>query len=238
MITIGVIGDFDQSFAPHPATNAALEHSAMALTTRVDVRWLATEPLLSVPIAELEQFDGFLCAPGSPYQSLEGALRPIRLARERGWPLLGTCGGFQHIVIEFARSVLNFKDAQHAEYDPYSSTLFVTPLSCSLAGQMMHVNLVRDSRVAALYGGTQATERYYCDFGLNPDHQQEIDAAGLRVVGSDDTGEARVLEIAAHPFYMATLFVPQASSRPGKAHPLMQALVEAALQRAASRIRT
>ncbi len=81
-------------------------------------------------------FQGLLVAPGSPYESMEGALAAIRVARSRGVPLLGTCGGFQHVVLEFARHMLGVADADHAEYEPYaSSTLFITPLSCSLAGQ-------------------------------------------------------------------------------------------------------
>lgn len=231
MTAIGIIGDLDPSFPPHAATTDALEHSATALATDVDVEWLSTEALISTSESEFERFDGFLCAPGSPYRSLDGAIRVIRLARERGWPMLGTCGGFQHMVIEFARSVLRFEDAQHAEYDPYASMLFVTPLSCSLAGQTMLVDLVRGSRVASMYGATRASERYYCNFGLNPDYQQKIDSAGFQIVGSDDSGEARVLTIDAHPFYVATLFVPQASSQNGSPHPIIQSFVEAARER-------
>lgn len=232
---IGVIGDFDPAFPPHPATDAALRHAAAEAAVELDVRWLATPGLRDIPPAALDEYDALWCAPGSPYRSLDGAVSAIRLARERGCPLLGTCGGFQHMVIEFARNVLGVEDAQHAEYDPYASRLVVTPLSCSLAGRTMSIQLAAGSRVGELYGMPEVDERYYCDFGLNPAYQDELDRAGLRVVGSDQDGEARIVELADHPLYVATLFVPQLNSRPGRPHPLVVALLQAAADRAARR---
>ncbi len=61
------------------------------------------------------------------------------------------------------------KDAQHAEYDPYASNLFISQLTCSLAGRTMHLMFEPGSRVAAIYSATTATEQYYCNFGINPD---------------------------------------------------------------------
>ncbi|MGA8724284.1 MAG: hypothetical protein WB565_04540 [Acidimicrobiales bacterium] len=143
--------------------------------------------------------------------------------------MLGTCGGFQHIVLEFARSVLGFADAQHAEYDLYASRLFVTPLSCSLVGKTMEVRLEAGSRAAAAYGTTGIREDYYCNFGLNPDHERELVDAGLAVTGRDADGEARVVELPAHRFFVGTLYVPQTSSAPGRPHPLVAAFAAAAI---------
>jgi len=227
-ISVGVIGDLDPRFPPHAATNAALEHAATALGASVEVRWHATESLLDVDPGEVLVEDALWCAPGSPYRSLDGALRGVRFARENNRPLLGTCGGFQHVVIEYARNVLGFADAQHAEYDPYASNLFISELACSLAGQTMSVELAPGSGAARFYGRTEATERYYCNFGLDPEHQRLLDDGGLRVVGLDQDGEARVLELPDHRFYVATLFVPQMSSSPTAPHPLVTALLRAA----------
>ena len=235
-ISVGVIGDFDPGFPPHPATNAGLEHAASTLGVGVDVRWRGTEALADADLAATLVEDALWCAPGSPYRSLDGALRAVRFARERDVPLLGTCGGFQHIVLEFARNVLGFADAQHAEYDPYASELFVTELACSLAGKEMTVSLAPGSRAAGFYGRAETTERYYCNFGLNPDHQRRLDEGGLRVVGVDQDGEARVLELPDRRFFVATLFVPQLNSAPGAPHPLSVALLRAAMARA-SRLR-
>ncbi|MEV0974247.1 CTP synthase C-terminal region-related (seleno)protein [Microtetraspora glauca] len=227
-LRVAVIGDRDPAFPPHLATDDALRHAAAHLGIAVDVRWLATEPLES-DLTEVEAADVLWCAPGSPYRSLLGALAALRHGRERGVPTLGTCGGCQHMVIEYARHVLGYEDAQHAEYDPYASTLFVSALTCSLAGMTMPVTLAPGSRVAALYGRTEVEEKYYCDFGLDPSRQGSLHDGGFSVTGVDGDGEARVLEIPGHPYYVATLYVPQARSRPDAPHPLVVGLLRAAL---------
>jgi len=151
----------------------------------------------------------------------------IGVARRGNVPLFGTCGGFQHVVLEYARHVLGFADAGHAEYDASASRLFITPLSCSLVGTTMAVQLQPGSRAALAYGATEATERYYCNFGLNPMHEDELIAGGLMVTGRDANGEARVVELPHHDFFVATLFVPQTSSTPEAPHPLIGAFVAA-----------
>jgi CTP synthase (UTP-ammonia lyase) len=134
------------------------------------------------------------------------------------------------VVIEYARNVLGFEDAQHAEYDPYASELFISALSCSLVGQTMNVRLDPGSRAAHFYDKSEVSEQYYCNFGLNPEHQQRLNDGGLRVVGTDQDGEARVLELPNRRFYLATLFVPQLNSQPGSPHPLIVAYLQAAAQ--------
>jgi CTP synthase (UTP-ammonia lyase) len=120
---------------------------------------------------------------------------------------------------------------EHAEYDPYASELFISALSCSLAGQTMSVRLKPGSRAAHFYGKGEVSEQYYCNFGLNPDHQDRLNDGGLRVVGTDQDGEARVVELPDRRFYLATLFVPQLSSQPDSPHPLIVAYLQAAVQK-------
>ncbi len=227
-LQIGIIGDYDSSSHPQQATASALHHSAAAIDVAVQVTWLPTESLDPLPQAALQAFDALWCAPGSPYRSMVGALTAIRFARESGRPLLGTCGGFQHIVIEYARDVLGFEDAQHAEYDPSASILFVTPLSCSLVGQTMQVMIEPDARAGRAYGQRQVEEHYYCRFGLNPAYQTLVHDGGLRIVGVDQDGEPRIVELPEHPFFIGTLFVPQVASTPERPHPLVTAYVDAA----------
>jgi CTP synthase (UTP-ammonia lyase) len=226
-VTIGIIGDRDPTFEPHRATDEGLRHSADALGRGLRVEWLPTDALAADP-QQASRFDGLVCAPGSPYRSLDGALAAVRLARTTGVPLLGTCGGFQHVVLEYARNVLGIANAAHAEYDPYASNLFVDVLACSLAGRTMEVRLTAGSRVAEAYGGLTGDERYYCNFGLTRAAADRLEAGGLRVTGVDQDGEPRVVELPDHPFFVATLFVPQASSTADRPHPLVTRLVEAA----------
>ena len=164
-------------------------------------------------------------APGSPYKDLEKTLSAIRYARENLLPCFGTCGGFQHIVIEYARNVLGFKDAHHAEYDPYASTLFISSLTCSLVGREMSLTFAPGSKVAQIYGALQATENYYCNFGVNPEVAPLLKKGPMQVVGSDKEGEIRILELRDHPFFVATLFVPQACPLADRPHPLVTAFI-------------
>jgi len=228
-VRIGIVGDFDPHFAPHLATDGSIRDSALSCALDVAAEWIPTDRIDAEGTSALHIYNGLWIAPGSPYRSMEGAVRAIQLARVEGLPLLGTCGGFQHVVLEFARHVLLVKDAQHAEYDPYASQLFITPLSCSLVGQRMTVVLDPTSQAARTYGRARVSEAYYCNFGLNPRYERDLEHGGLRITGRDLAGEARIVELSAHPFFVATLFVPQLSSSAGRPHPLVTAFLAAAL---------
>jgi CTP synthase (UTP-ammonia lyase) len=224
---IALLGEFDPAFPPHQATMAACTHSAMALREHVAPKWISTADLT---VDRLRDFSALWIAPGSPYRSLSNTLAAIRESRERGIPCLGTCGGFQHMILEYARNALGFVDAQHAEYDPYASELFVTELECSLAGRELIVALQPESRVAGIYGALEAREQYYCNFGVNPEKNAELQRGELRVTGADAEGDVRVVELPNHPFYIGTLFVPQLRSRLERPHPLITAFVRAAVR--------
>mgnify|MGYP001187701813 CR=1 FL=1 len=215
---IALLGEYTPTFPPHASTNAAIEHSRNMLGLDVVANWVSTE---DIDTTLFERYSGIWVAPGSPYKCMEKTLWAIRYARENNIPCLGTCGGFQHMVIEYARNVLGFKDAQHAEYDPYSSRLFISRLSCSLVGREMMLEFAPGSHVAGIYERLSARERYYCDFGVNPEYIRALNQGPLRISGSDTEGDARIVEYPGHPFFIGTLFVPQMRSRPEAPHPLV-----------------
>jgi len=225
-VRIGIVGDHDPERVSHLATEGALKHAARTLDVAVAAEWLATESLERRAAEAVDSFDAVFCAPGD-YENSEGALEAIRAAREGDTPFLGTCNGFQHTVIEFARNALGIADAAHAERSPDSPNLFVRPLSCSLVGKKMRVLVERGSLAHASYGRTEAEEVYRCDFGLDPGRHELVEGGGLRISGTDVGGEARILELAEHPFFLATLFVPQLSSSVEDPHPLVLALLRA-----------
>jgi CTP synthase (UTP-ammonia lyase) len=220
---IAILGEFDPEFPPHAATDSAIPHSCKRLGVNVQGVWVSTE---DIHLEMFREYAGIWVAPGSPYKNLEKTLSAIQYARENGVPCFGTCGGFQHMVIEYARNILGYKDAQHAEYDPYASSLFISSLACSVAGREMSLSFVPESKVAQIYGVLEAKEQYYCNFGVNPDVIRLLKTGPLRVVGSDSEGEIRVLELPNHPFFVATLFVPQARSRADRPHPLVTAFIK------------
>jgi CTP synthase (UTP-ammonia lyase) len=215
-ISIGVIGDYNPQNSTHVMTDNAIQHAAQALGKPIETVWLPTDQP-----AQHERFQGLFGSPGSPYRSFEGALAGIRYARDHNVPFLGTCGGSQHMMIEYARNVLGMAEAAHAESDPDASCRLVTRLSCSLVGKTMAVAIKPGSKAADAFQAQQSMEAYYCNFGLNPQYQQQLDEAGLVITGADADGEARIVELASHAFFIGTLFVPQARSQPGSPHPLL-----------------
>ena len=218
MKCVALLGEFTPTFTPHVATNQAIQHSVDALGLAISADWVSTA---DIDARLFERHAAIWVAPGSPYKNLDRTLWAIRHAREQKIPCFGTCGGFQHMVLEYARDVLGFKDAQHAEYDPYASDLFVSQLECSLAGREMPLKFSPGSKVAAAYGSLSATEEYYCNFGVNPAKVALLRSGQLQVTGSDPEGEIRVIELPGHPFFLGTLFVPQTKSAPGRPHPLV-----------------
>jgi CTP synthase (UTP-ammonia lyase) len=130
MITIGLIGDYNAAVTSHQAIPKAIRLAAEAQGLSVGFEWVPTDEISSVE--RVERFAGLWCVPGSPYRSMDGALRAIRFAREARRPFLGTCGGFQHAVVEYARNVLGWADAEHAETAPEANRHVISMLECGL----------------------------------------------------------------------------------------------------------
>ena len=226
-IRIGLIGDHNADVPAHRAIPHALALAAAALSANVESQWVPTVEITSE--GRLAGLDALWCVPASPYRSTEGALRAIRFAREEGRPFLGTCGGFQHAVIEYARHVLGWADAEHAETAPEAARPVVTPLACTLVETTGRVRFAPGSKVAAAYGCLEAVEGYRCRFGLNPAFRAQLEAAGsLRVSAQDEAGDVRAVELADHPFFVATLFQPERAALAGRLPPLVGAFVAAA----------
>jgi CTP synthase (UTP-ammonia lyase) len=234
-VRIGLVGDYSEGVRAHRAIPRAFELVAeRAQGPRVALTWLPTAALAGRDVAGATAgLDGLWCVPGSPYASMDGALAAIRHARETGLPFLGTCGGFQHALIEVARDLLGVAGADHAEARPDAEMLLIDRLSCSLVGVNGRLHLAPRSRLAAIYGATEATEAYHCNYGLNPAHRPLIEASPLEIVALDDEREVRAVELGGHPFFVATLFQPELSALAGEVHPLVRAFANAAAASAA-----
>ena len=218
-IQIGIIGDYDGR-PSHLATQEALRHCADRLNFELNFRWLPTK-LLELGTEALELYDGLWCSPGSPYHSMNGALNGICYAREHNLPFLGTCGGFQHAVIEYGRNVLHIKELEDNAFDPYAPNDFITVLSCSLVGQTRNITISRNSSVFSIYDCHEISEKYNCSFGLGKDFQNSLQNNGFQIVGRDEEGDVRIMVLPELLFYIGTLYQPQLSSTPEKPHPLI-----------------
>jgi CTP synthase (UTP-ammonia lyase) len=239
IVRIGILGDFNPEFRSHHATNDSLQHAAAVLNLAVASQWIPT-PSLCEPRARkmLESFDGLWASPGSPYKSFDGMLKGIEFARERDWPFLGTCGGFQYAFIELARNVLGIADADSAENNSVSKNVIISPVACAvpdrgedapkLSGVAPEIRLRPGSYLQSFYAQDEVAEEFFCNFEINPDFEWTTIEAGFPVVARGPQGEIRAIESPTHKFYVATLFQPQLSSQPGKPHPLILAFVQAA----------
>jgi CTP synthase (UTP-ammonia lyase) len=225
-LTLALVGERDERIVAHRAIEAALPLAARALGIAIDGRWLRTDGIADA--TALQGAHGVWCVPGSPYKSMDGALLAIRHARTRGLPFLGTCGGFQHAVVEFARHVLGWADADHAESSPGAARPVITLLACALVEASETVRLVSGTRVAQAYGGVQANEGYHCRYGLNPAFRAALLKGPLIATAFDAGDEVRAIEHTDHPFFVATLFQPERAALRGEVPPLVLAFARAA----------
>lgn len=227
MPRLALIGDYSPQVVAHGAIPQALDLARKRTGRPLEWDWIGTETLVDAP-RQLDGYAAVWCVPGSPYRSTDGALAAIRFAREKQRAFLGTCGGFQHALIEFARNVLNLPDAEHAETAPTAPNLVVTALSCSLVGQQGDIVFTPGSRLDRIFGGEVAREGYHCNYGPNSAYRSRFEAAGLVFTGFDREIQVRACELVGHPFFLGTLFQPERAALEGRSHPLIEAFVRAA----------
>jgi CTP synthase (UTP-ammonia lyase) len=224
-VRIALVGDYNANVPAHRAIPVALERAARVAGVHVESVWLPTPDILTGTV--LAGYDGIWCVPASPYLEMNGALTAIRYAREQRLPFLGTCGGFQHALLEYARHQLGWSDAEHAETAPESQSAIITPLSCSLLETVADIQLVPETLIAQAYGTLKITERYQCRYGLRHDLNQEMFAGLLSVSGRDAEGAVRAIELQGHPFFVASLFQPERAALQAQLPPLVAAFVNA-----------
>ena len=223
---VALIGDYNETVTAHRAIPEALRLAGLELGVQVDPQWLHTSLLREVS-KQLADFEGVWCVPASPYANTQGALDAIRFARENEVPFLGSCGGFQHLVIEYARDVLGIAAADHAENNPAGEALVITPLACSLVEQSEEIRLAESGIVRDAYDAERITESYRCNYGINPAFERQIFGSDLKPTAWGAAGEVRAAELQGHPFFVGTLFQSERRALRGEAPPLAVAFVDA-----------
>jgi CTP synthase (UTP-ammonia lyase) len=227
-IRIALVGDYKPEVTAHQAIPRALDLAGARLGVEVRPTWIATETLEVELEHRLGGFDAVWCVPATPYTSAAGALAAIRFAREQRRPFLGTCGGFQHALIEYARNVLHEERADHAESNPAAAMPVIAPLACALVEKTGRIRLLVGTLARSLYAEAETVEGYHCSYGFNPRYRSLFAGGPFCITGVDSEGDPRVMELRGHPFYMTTLFQPERSAFRGVAHPLITAFVRAA----------
>jgi CTP synthase (UTP-ammonia lyase) len=231
MARIALVGDRSANVRAHARIPAVIDALRRRDGIALDPYWIATP---DVAQCDLGRFDAIWVVPGSPYESADGAIAAIRTAREQKIPFLGTCGGFQHALLEFARDVCGLTAVEHAELTAGADQYLIVELECSLKGHEEAVMVVPGTRAAAIAGPGRRTERYHCDYGLNPDYLERLSQGGLRFSGFDDGGQVRIAELPGHPFFVGTLFQPELHGDGSQPHPIIVAFATAASEHAAS----
>ena len=125
--------------------------------------------------------------------------------------------------------MLGIRYADFEETAPASATLLITRLVCSLTGIEQEVYLTPNTTVFSAYEKDSVTEKFACNYGLNEAYRSDIIRENLSIVGKDNNGNARIVELKSHPFFIATLFLPQLSSKPTDPHPLIISFLKAAM---------
>jgi len=199
---IVALGDRDPEYLTHREIDAALELFPLA----TEAHWVATDS------AEAHDFDaasGIWLLPGTPYRDADAAFAAIRHCLGTGTAFLGTCGGFQHALVELARTRAGIEDAAHEESDPGAAAPVVSRLACTLYGEVRTVTPVPGTRFAEICGLEPFEGFHWCGYGLDPAYVEPLERAGVVVGATAEDAGVEAIELPDPPFFLATAFQPQ-----------------------------
>jgi CTP synthase len=245
-VTIAVVGKYIEHRDAYKSIYESLDHAGFAFSSRVNVKRIEAEDLeREGPEVALRGVDGILVPGGFGMRGIEGKIQAIQFARECEIPFFGICLGMQCAVIEFARNVLGYEDANSTEFAGDTNH----PVICLLEDQKTITDMGGTMRLGAqpcvlepgtlaagCYGETEISERHRHRYEFNPEYKQEMLQSGLRMSGTSPNGNlVEVVEIPNHPWFLAVQFHPEFKSKPHQPHPVFKSFVEAALKRHSSK---
>lgn len=217
-MTLALLGDHGDHTS-HRELDALVPRLADELG--VEAVWVPTDAPFDVA-----DHDGVWLVPGSPYADEAAVLRAITAAREGGVPFLGTCAGMQYAVVELTRGLLG-RTATHAESDGEADDNVVATLACSLRGEERVVTPVAGTRFAS-WVDEPFVGMHFCGYAPTAEAVAALEAVGVVVSAVADDAGAEVLELAGHPFFVASLFQPHIGASAGRPiHPLVRAFAAA-----------
>jgi CTP synthase len=239
-VTIGLVGKYIDLPDAYISVVESLRHGGLASDARVDIRWIPAEEVDGLLAdSHLDGLHGIVVPGGFGIRGIEGKINAIRHAREQSVPFLGLCLGLQCAVIEFARNVLGINDAHSTEFDPTTQSpvidLMVDQHDVEDMGGTMRLGvypakLTPGSLADRLYGEPLVYERHRHRWEVNNRYRRQLADAGMVGSGvSPDERLVEIIEIPEHPFFIASQFHPEFTSRPDNPSPLFAGLVAAAL---------
>ena len=241
-VTIGLIGKYTKLHDAYLSVAEALHHGGYENGVHVDIRWIESEDLEEQdPETILGDVDGILVPGGFGVRGVEGKMQAARYAREHDVPYLGICLGMQTAVMEFARDMLGYEDADSAEFNE-ESTHKVIDFMPDQRGNIPKGGTMRlgaypcvirsGSILEQAYGKKEIQERHRHRYEFNNEYREAIQLAGMDVTGTSPDGRlVEAVEIPALRFFVGVQYHPEFKSRPNAAHPLFRELVRAAMQK-------
>ena len=241
-VRIALVGKYVQLHDAYLSVVEALRHASYELGAHIHVEWIDSETLTEENYVQvLSACDGVLVPGGFGNRGIEGKLLAVKYAREHGVPYLGLCLGMQVAVIEFARHVLGWADANSGEFDDASTHKVID----FLKGQSDEVDKGGTLRLGAwpcriapgttmerCYGKLDISERHRHRYELNNEYRAALTEAGLVISGTSPDGTlVETVELPCSPFFVGVQFHPEFKSRPNKPHPLFLGFVKAVLER-------
>lgn len=249
-VTVAMVGKYVEHSDAYKSLTEALTHGGLRHRIKVNIRTIESEQVEDEGIDCLSGVDAILVPGGFGERGFEGKVMAIRQARENSIPYLGICFGMQAAVVEFARNLCGFEDANSTEIDPQTKApvigLITEWLDASgsvetrseesdLGGTMrlggQRCRLRPDSLARALYGDDIITERHRHRYEFNNHYRDVLQKNGMLLSGhSMDETLVEIIEIPGHPWFLGCQFHPEFTSTPRDGHPLFTGFIEAALK--------
>ena len=243
-VTIALVGKYTQLHDSYLSVVESLHHGGFSNDAQVKIRWVDSEELEKEPERLDEVFygiDGMIIPGGFGNRGTEGMILAAQYARTKGIPFLGICLGMQMALVEFARNVVGWKDANSSELNPDTEhpvidlmpeQAGVTQLGGTMRLGAYPCKLVRGTLAHRLFGKEEIQERHRHRYEVNNELREQLAAAGLTFSGISPDGRiVEMIEWNRHPYYIGTQGHPEFKSRPNRAHPLFAGLVMAAVSR-------
>ena len=240
-VRIALCGKYVRLHDAYLSVAEALTHAGFENAAKVEIDWVDSEKITAENAEKLlGKADGILVPGGFGGRGIEGKVAAARYAREKGVPYLGICLGMQTAVIEFARGVLGWEDANSSEFDPEGahSVIDIMPdqLGVKMGGTMRlgayPCKVRKGTALERAYGAEMVSERHRHRFEFNNEYREAFEKAGMRICGtSPDELLVEAVEIPAHPFYVGVQFHPEFKSRPNAAHPVFREFIAAACKK-------
>lgn len=222
------VGERDPTKKAHQGIEASFARYHREFGSPLRYDWVPTSTITAESVGGIfRDAAGVWCTPGSPYESTSGALLAVKYARIEKRAFLGTCGGFQHGLMEFAQNVL-LHAADHQEIMPTAKDPLIVKLSCSLIGMTGKVFVTAPELFSSVLSAKDSTEEFNCNYGLNSDLEGIFRQSDLVFVAHDEFGQVRAFRLRHHPFFVGTLFQPERRALVASLHPVVHAFFKAA----------